>query len=432
MKVCLREAKVDVASTGTYLTCMRRATILVSGAGIAGPTIAYWLLRRGFVPILIERAPRFREGGYMIDFWAVGFDVAERMGLIPTLRKTGYSISRVAFVTKHGRPRSALGRKALEHALGARFLSILRGDLARAIYETVRPGVETIFGDSIVEISQGAQGVEVRFERAAPRTVDLVVGADGLNSAVRTAVFGPRQKFERYLGYYAASFVTSGYPKRDEHTYLSYAAPGRQISRYALRDHRTAFFFVFERQNQFAETPHDPAAQKQILRDIFSREPWVEWPEIARRLDVCDDLYFDVVSQIVLPCWSRERTVLIGDAAYCPSLLAGEGAAFAMAGAYIVAAELERAGVAYGRAFAEYERRLRPFIERKQQLARGFAASFAPRTSFGLFARDQVIRLTEVPVIGDFLMRRFLGNDFVLPDYPPTCSGHPPETRPTG
>jgi 2-polyprenyl-6-methoxyphenol hydroxylase-like FAD-dependent oxidoreductase len=198
--------------------------------------------------------------------------------------------------------------------------------------------VETIFGDSIVEVSQGAQGVEVRFERGSPLAVDLVVGADGLNSAVRTAVFGPRQKFERFLGYYAASFVTSGYSKRDEHTYLSYAAPGRQISRYALRDDRTAFFFVFERQNQFAESPHEPIAQKQILRDTFSREPWIEWPEIERCLESSNDLYFDAVGQIIMPCWSRERTVLIRDAAYCPSLLAGEGAAFAMAGAYVVAA----------------------------------------------------------------------------------------------
>lgn len=403
---------------------------MVSGAGIAGPTIAYWLLRRGFTPILIERAPHFRDGGYMIDFWAVGFDVAERMGLIPALREAGYSINRVAFVTRQGRPRSALGRPALERALGARFLSILRGDLALAIYRTIRHDVETIFADSIVEISQSAHGVEVRFERAAPRTVDLVIGADGLNSAVRAAVFGPRQKFERYLGYYAASFLTSGYPKRDEHSYLSYAAPGRQISRYALRDDRTAFLFVFERQNQFPDPPHDPVVQKQILRDIFSREPWIEWPDIERRLDACEDLYFDAVSQIELPCWSRERTVLIGDAAYCPSLLAGEGAAFAMAGAYIVAAELERAGGAYDRAFAEYERRLRPFIERKQQLARGFAASFAPRTSFGLFVRDQLIRLTGIPVIGDFLMRRFLGDDFALPDYPRACSAHPPSETP--
>ena len=405
-----------MAPIWTYFIFVSRPSILVSGAGIAGPTIAYWLLRHGFAPILIERALRFREGGYMIDFWAVGFDVAERMGLIPGLRKAGYSINRVAFVTEESRPRSALGRKVLKRALGDRFLSIQRDDLANAIYRTIERDVETIFGDSIVEIRQGAEGVEVRFERGSPRAVDLVVGADGLNSAVRAAVFGPREKYERYLGYYAASFLTSGYPRRDEHTYLSYAAPGCQISRYALREDRTAFLFVLESQNQIADSAHDLAAQKQILRDRFSREPWIEWPEIERRLDACDDLYFDAVSQIVLPCWSHDRTALVGDAAYCPSLLAGEGAAFAMAGAYILAAELERARGDYARAFAEYERRFRPFIERKQKQARGFAASFAPRTSFGLFVRDQVIRLTAIPVVGDFLMRRFLGDRFVLTD----------------
>jgi 2-polyprenyl-6-methoxyphenol hydroxylase-like FAD-dependent oxidoreductase len=398
---------------------------LISGAGIGGPTLAYWLLKCGFAPILVERAPHFREGGYIIDFWSVGFDVAERMGLIPVLREAGYSINRLVFVTAEGKPRSALGRKVLRRALGDRFLSIRRGDLAKAIYRTIERDVETIFGDSIVEIKQGPKGVEIRFERSPPRAVDLVVGADGLNSAVRTAVFGPREKFERYLGYYAASFITSGYPKRDEHTYLSYAAPGRQISRYALREDRTAFFFVFESQRQIPDSAHDMMIQKQILRDRFSSEPWIEWPEIERRLKASDDLYFDAVSQITLPCWSQERTVLVGDAAYSPSLLAGEGAAFAMAGAHILAGELERARGDYVRAFLEYERCFRPFIERKQKSARGFASSFAPRSPLGLFVRDQVIRLTAIPVVGDFLMHRFFADRFVLPDQPPGGSGPP-------
>jgi 2-polyprenyl-6-methoxyphenol hydroxylase-like FAD-dependent oxidoreductase len=394
---------------------MVRPSILISGVGIAGPTIAYWLLKRGFAPILIERAPRLREGGYMIDFWAVGFDVAERMALIPALRDAGYSIHRIAFVNKESRPRSALGGKVFNRALGDRFLSIQRGDLANAIYRTIERDVETIFGDSIVEIRNGAGGIEVNFERGWPRTVDLVIGADGFNSAVRSVVFGPREKFERYLGYYAASFLTSGYPKRDEHTYLSYAAPGCQITRYALKDDRTAFFFVFESGNHIKNAIHDPVAQKQILRNIFSRRPWIEWPEIEKRLKRCDDLYFDAVSQVVLPCWSRERTVLVGDAAYCPSLLAGEGAGFAMAGAYILAAELERAAGDYIHAFAEYERRFRPFIERKQKQALGYAAMLAPRTSLGLFVRDQVVRLTAIPILGDLLMRSFFGEGFVLP-----------------
>jgi 2-polyprenyl-6-methoxyphenol hydroxylase-like FAD-dependent oxidoreductase len=395
---------------------MSRPKILVSGAGIAGPTIAYWLLRRGFAPTLIERAARFREGGYIVDFWGVGFDVAERMGLIPTLRKAGYIIDRIAFVAEDGRQKSAVGDNMLERTLGDRILSIQRGDLANAIYRAIEHDVEMICGDSIAGISQEAEGVEVTFERASPRTFALVIGADGLHSTVRAALFGPQQKFERYLGYYAASFLASGYPERDEHAYLSYAAPGRQISRYALREGSTGFLLVFENPNKVADWAHDLAAQKQILRHVFSREPWIEWPQIERHLEACDDLYFDAVSQITLPSWSQGRTALVGDAAYCPSLLAGEGAAFAMAGAYILASELERAGGDFAGAFAAYERRFRPFVERKQKSARAFASSFAPKTSFGLFVRNQVLRLCAVPPVGDFLMRRFVADRFLLPE----------------
>ena len=152
------------------------------------------------------------------------------------------------------------------------------------------------------------------------------------------------------------------------------------------------------------------------MRQIFLREPWIEWPEIEKRLDACDDLYFDAVSQISLPRWSLGRSVLVGDAAYCPSLLAGEGAAFGMAGAYILARELERTDGDHTRAFAAYEHHFRPFIERKQKAARAFARSFAPRTSLGLFVRDQVLRLAAIPAIADFLMRRFVADRFVLPD----------------
>ena len=395
---------------------MSRQIILISGAGIAGPTIAYWLRKRGFTPVLVERAKQFRTGGYMIDFWAVGFDVAERMGLIPVLRRAGYFINRVEFLAADGAKRSEIGGNLFARVLGERFLSIPRGDLAEAIYSTIANDVETIFDDSITAIREEAEGVEVTFEHGRPRTFDLVIGADGLHSAVRAAVFGPREQFDRYLGYYAASFVTSGYPKRDEHTYLSYAAPGRQISRYALRDDQSAFLFVFERPQKIPELVRDAAAQKKILRQTFSREPWIEWPEIERRLEACDDLYFDPVSQIVLPAWSRGRTALVGDAAFCPSLLAGEGTAFAMAGAYILALELDRAEGDHARAFAAYERSFRPFIEDKQKSARGFASSFAPKTTFGLFVRDQVLRLSAIPGIGDFLMRRFVADRFTLPD----------------
>jgi 2-polyprenyl-6-methoxyphenol hydroxylase-like FAD-dependent oxidoreductase len=392
-------------------------SILISGAGIAGPTLAHWLLRRGFRPVLLERASRFREGGYVIDFWGLGLDVAQRMGLLARLREIGYLNDRITFVGASGGTRSTFGGAALRRALGDRFVTIQRGDLAHAIYETIEGKVEAVFGDSVQAIEQRPDGVDVVFAHGSPRSFDLVVGADGLHSSVRRAIFADACP-ERYLGYYAAVFVTKDYSERNEHVYLSYAAPGRQISRFASRENQTGFFFVFARPLRFSEGSLSLADQKQALVDEFDREPWVEWPEIKRHLAACDNLYFDAVSQIELPAWSAGRVALIGDAAYCPSLLAGEGSAFGMAGAYILAGELQQAD-ADPAAFAAYERRFRSFIERKQKAARAFASSFAPKTRLGLVVRDLVLRVGALPAVADHLMRRFLVNQFELPEYAP-------------
>ena len=159
------------------------------------------------------------------------------------------------------------------------------------------------------------------------------------------------------------------------------------------------------------------AYAKAILREKFEHDRWTEAPEILQRLETCDDLYFDSVSQIRIPSWSKGRIVLVGDAAYCPSLLAGEGAGFALAGAYLLAGELQRASGDHVVAYRAYEERFRAFIERKQKSARQFATSFTPKTRLGLFVRDLVLRLTAFPPVSDWLMRRFVIDRFELPDY---------------
>jgi 2-polyprenyl-6-methoxyphenol hydroxylase-like FAD-dependent oxidoreductase len=394
---------------------MPTKTVLISGAGVAGPTLAYWLLRRGFTPVIVERAPQFRSGGYIVDFFGVGFDVAERMGLVPLLRELGYVNDRAEFVDEKGRRRSGFEAEALRRAFGDRFLSIQRGDLARVIYEKVRGQIETIFDDEIVQLKQWGGRVDVGFKNGGPRSFDIVVGADGLHSRVRSLTFAAIH--ERYLGYYAAVFLTSGYSRRDEHTYLSYAAPGKQISRFALRDDETGFLFVFAKKDSNPRFAEDRAEQKRLLLETFSDIGWVEWPEIKKHLETAHDLYFDAVSQIELQSWSMNRIALVGDAAHCPSLLAGEGSSFAMAGAYILAGELGRFVGDHIRAFPAYERRFRPFIERKQKSARGLASSFTPETSFGLGVRDFVLRLTAIPAVADWLLGRFGKDRFSLPSY---------------
>jgi len=393
-----------------------RKSVLIAGAGIAGPALAYWLRERGFEPTIVERAQKFRTGGYVIDFWGVGYDVAERMGLRPFLQDVGYANDRAVFVNCDGSKRSEIGGNTLRRALGNRFVSIQRGDLAGMIFAMVADKTETIFGDEIFAIEEREERVEVTFRRGSMRSFDYIVGADGLRSTVRTRIFMDTP-VRQFLGYYAASFVAEEYPRRDEGIYLSFAAPGRQVSRYALRDGKTGFLFVLRSDERLIQAEHDVAAQIDLLCRTFDRDGWEEWPEIRRRLESCTDLYFDAVSQVHLPAWSKGRIALVGDAAYCPSLLAGEGAAFAMAGAYILAGELGRMAGDHAAAFQNYERKFRPFIEQKQRSARRFAGSFAPRTQLGLFVRDAVLRLSALPAVADWLMARYVKDAFTLPDY---------------
>ena len=391
-------------------------TVLISGAGIAGPTLAYWLARYGFSPTLIERAPALRTGGYILDFWGAGFDVAERMQLIPQLLNAGYRVHEVRIVNDRGRRIAGFTTAEFRRALHDRFVSIRRGDLARQIYATLDGAVETVFGDEIRALGEVENSATIEFERGPPRRFDLVVGADGLHSAVRRLVFGPEPKFETYLGYCAAAFAANSYPHRDDDVYVTYCVPGKQIARFALRGGRTVFFLAFSAPERPVIGHHDTKAQKEVLRRAFGGAGW-ECREILEALDQAEELYFDAVSQIRLDSWHRGRMVLIGDAAFCPSLLAGQGSALAMTGAYVLAGELKRAEGDFRIAYTAYQRRLKPFIEHKQHQAVGFARQFAPRTSLGLMVRNVMSRMLDAPVIGRTMVGRMFGDRLTLPEY---------------
>jgi 2-polyprenyl-6-methoxyphenol hydroxylase-like FAD-dependent oxidoreductase len=396
---------------------MTDRTVLISGAGIAGPSLAFWLARYGYRPTLVEIAPALPQGGYMVDFWGVGYDVAERMGLIPALQRIAYHIGEVRMVDGRGAKIGGLDTRLIQSAAGDRFFSILRSDLARELFRTIEGSAETIFGDRITNIVQSSAGVQVSFERAGTRHFDLVMGADGLHSTVRRLQFGDEDRFEKYLGYYVASFGVADYPRRDENAYVSHTAPGRQVARYALRGNRTVFFFIWIEDAKLDVDRHDSDAQKQILRTRFRNCGW-ECDAILEALDASDNLYFDSVSQVRMSDWSLGRVALLGDAASCPSLLAGEGAAFAMAGAYTLAGELHRMNGDFGSAFRNYEQILRPLIERKQRSALRLGHWFAPKTRVGLLARDQITRMMSWPWVGRWFMGNMIGDRFELPTYP--------------
>jgi 2-polyprenyl-6-methoxyphenol hydroxylase-like FAD-dependent oxidoreductase len=395
---------------------MKNQKILISGAGIAGPCLAYWLLKYGFEPVLVERAPVLRTGGYIIDFWGLGFDVAEKMGLVPALRHEGYAIEEVRIVDEQGKKTGGFSARALQAVVGDRYLSILRSDLAKLLYDSLEGKVRTILGDTVTAIEQYEESARVTFLRAPTERFYLVIGAGGLHSPVRNLVFGADASYERYLGYYVASFSIKGYPHRDPHAYLSFARPGRQVSRYSLRDDRTVFFFVFAKDTRFPVGTHDAQAQKDALREVFGRDKW-ECPAILSALDDTDDFYFDTVCQICMDSWVQNRVALVGDACSAPSLLAGQGSALAMAAAYILAGELKRADGDYRAGFRAYEQLLQPLMAKKQRAARSFASSFAPKTLFGIYLRNQLTRIMTQSLIVKLFMGGLLTDPLMLPNY---------------
>jgi len=394
---------------------MQNQSVLISGIGIAGATLAYWLGVQGFKPTLVERASCPRTSGYVIDFWGLGYDIAERMGLLSDLKSEGYDVEEVRFVDTKGRRVGGFGTDIFRSLAGGRFVSLARGDLAKLIYNKIDGRYETIFGDSIAGVEENKAGVDVVFERGPARRFDLVVGADGLHSAVRELVFGSQNRFEQYLGYHVAAFEIEEYRPRDEGVYVSYAVPGKQVSRFAMRDNRTLFLFVFAIGSRQHIVEHDAAAHKAVLREEFGNAGW-ECPKIVAALDSIDDVYFDRVSQIQMDGWSRGRVALVGDAAFCPSLLAGQGAALAMISAYVLAGELNRSKGQFEDAFSHYDQLLRPFMTAKQSAARQFAHSFAPRTRWGLFLRNQITKALALPFVANRMLGSLLDR-IELPSY---------------
>ena len=394
--------------------------ILISGAGVAGPTLAYWLAHYGFKPTIVEKAPTLRSGGYIIDFWGAGFELADRMGLLPEITRRGYKVREVRVVNERGERVSGFSTDAFTRATGGHYISLARSDLSAAIFAKAESQVETIFGDSVAGLTQTEQSVRVTFASGVTREFDLVVGADGLHSTIRELAFGPQDQFECFLGYKVAAFQTAGYRPRDELVYLMYTEVGQQVGRFTLRDDRTMFLFIFADERGNDAESRDVYAQKALLRKRFGNSGW-ECPQILDRLDATDDLYFDRVSQVRMPLqqglWTRGRVTLVGDAAFCASLLAGQGSALAMIAAYILAGELYRANGDYPTAFARYQQLFGPFVVKKQKAALRFAGSFAPKSKFSLFFRNQVMNLLSIPWVADLTLGRSLADKIDLPNY---------------
>jgi 2-polyprenyl-6-methoxyphenol hydroxylase-like FAD-dependent oxidoreductase len=368
--------------------------ILVSGASIAGPAVAYWLQRYGFTVTVVEHAQALRGGGYPIDIRGTALDVVERMGVYPRLRAAHIDTRQLTFLDVDGVPIVSLEPQAVVGGAEGRDIEVRRGDLAAALYDATRDDVTYRFGDSIEALDEDADGVEVTFRSGLRRRFDLVIGADGLHSRTRALAFGPEEQFHRYLGYCFAGFTMPN-PLGLSHEGVMWNAPGRAAALYAVGDHPHVHGFL-----NFAlpEPPfaafRDPAAQRELVAAVFAADGW-EVPDMVRAMRAADDLFFDVISQIRMPAWSRGRVALVGDAAYAPSFLTGQGSSLALVGAYMLAGALATARD-HGTAFADYERGTRGFVEQNQALVAEGDALLFPTTAEALARRDALLRRGNV------------------------------------
>jgi 2-polyprenyl-6-methoxyphenol hydroxylase-like FAD-dependent oxidoreductase len=375
--------------------------ILISGAGIAGPTLAYWLARHGFRPTVVEIARGQRSSGSPVDVRGPAVAVADRMGVMPRLRSAGTAVRTLTFRNARDREVGRVNMGAMRRAAGSREVEIPRGDLATILYEAARDDAEFLFADTITALHQGPDGVEVTFEHAAPRRFDLVVGADGLHSTTRRLAFGPEAEFIRHMGVYVATVSLGGAADSDTDV-LMYNTPGSAVSIHPSRGTALAAFMF--RSPEIADFDYrDTAQHRRLLEAAFGGAGW-RLPELLARVREADDLYFDAVSQIRLPSWSTGRVTLLGDAASSVSLF-GEGSSLAMAGAYSLASALA-ATPEPEVALRRYEAEHRKLTGPKQRLGSQAAAMLIPATRAGLAARNAATRLWPLAAAASWTGRK--------------------------
>ena len=387
--------------------------VAINGAGVAGPTLAYWLREYGHEPVLFERAAAPRKGGYLVDFWGLGYEIADRMGLIPGLRRRGYEMEWMRMMDSDGRETARIDLAPMRDALEGRFISIPRVDLAAALLGAC-DGIPAHFGVHVTGIDQDGNGVTATFSDGREERFDLLFGADGLHSGVRELAFGQQERFERFLDCYIAAIRLHGYPHRDELTYVSHTMLERQAARVSLDRDETLVLLVFRADLIDGDPAEDQ--QKAALRRAYGDMGW-EVPELLDAIDQAEDVFIDRISQIFVPSWTAGRVGLLGDAAACPSLLAGEGTGLAMLEAFVLAGELHRAGSDFARAFAAYDERLRSFVTAKQKGALPFRGFFAPRTVLGLSVRNVAVHAMTNRFLAGRLLPHALHDDFELPEY---------------
>jgi 2-polyprenyl-6-methoxyphenol hydroxylase-like FAD-dependent oxidoreductase len=393
--------------------------VLISGAGIAGLTVAYWLRRYGFAPTIVERAPSLLTGGYKIDIRGTALEVIRRMGIHDAMVAASTDMQGAVLVDAGGNVISEMSGDEFGHRAGED-LEIVRGILCQILMDHI-PDAEFIFGDSIQAIAQSSNGVRVEFTRNSPQDFDLVIGADGLHSNVRRLVFGDETRFLRKLGLYLCVYSVPNYLKLDRME-MQCTELGRMAAIWSSRGESNAkacFGFVAPTSVDL----HDRAQQHQVLTSVYNGIGW-EVPRLLEMMSSAPDYYFDDAAQICMNHWSQGRVALAGDAGYCASPMSGQGTSLALIGAYVLAGELAAASGDYQSAFRQYEEEMRPFVLANQELGMRSANLMKSKGKKNVLAwlLEQALRIAPGRMIQFFINRSSrrihqAANSIALKDY---------------
>ena len=364
--------------------------VLISGASITGPTLAYWLHRYGFDVTIVEKSPTLRRGGYGVDVRGAAISVLEQMGILDQVRAADTQMTGVYFVDSHGKMKGRISEASIGNQQGAD-IEVMRDELTNILYQLTKDTTRYIWGDSITAIRETEEGALVQFAHGEPQVFDLVIGADGLHSNVRNLVFGDEAQFKRSLGCYISIFSTHNYLNLD-HCQQLYTTPGKTVGMYSARDNTEAKgLFVFQ-SGPLHYDRHNPDSQKRLISDAFSGHHGWETERLLHTMQDATDFYFDEICQIHMPSWSKGRVALVGDAAYGPSPLSGQGTSLALVGAYVLAGELHAALDDYDKAFANYEQEMRTFVEKNQKIGLVAADSMIESSNFKILLRNGMLR----------------------------------------
>lgn len=381
--------------------------VLIVGAGPGGLTLAACLAQRGIRSTLVEKAEANRAAGYSIGLHLNGWGVMERIGLIEQFKARAMPLGLAHYLDIRGRKLFSYDYQVLADVARGRILAILRQDVQTILTEAVREASEIRYSTTVAAIDEAANGVKVTFDDGISETFDLVVGADGYRSSVRQLVFGPHDEFLRPLGYRGAAWRL----KLDRPLNASFVGMmdvNLQGGLYDIGDGTAATLFCWRDADLERVAPAD---RLPLLRKHFGT-----WPDpVAFALGAEIDwslAFFDTISQIEMPKWSKGRVVLLGDSAWCLTFLSGQGTSTALAGAYVLAQELSKKS--HPEAFTEYERRMRPVTTRMQAVSKKIGGQYVPGSRLGIRLQSWILPVMLSRPLAGLMSKRFMAPEIDL------------------